>query len=218
MQAKIEAVFQRQRHLIVLRGETGIGKTAVLSALAARGAQVLDLEDLAGHRGSAFGGLDLPLQPSHRIFQQRLAQTWQQLVPDRLVFSEHEGPFIGSVGLPTGFWQHLVHADWVRLRAPIDLRIERIVATYSHIPTPVLLGALQRLQGRLGLPSAGRIQQAIERGEWREAVCALLSYYDRAYAYQMNQVRGHRLFTVDMADRSSDEVAEEILQRCGWAP
>lgn len=187
------------RALIVLRGPTGAGKTAVLAALAARGAQILDLEALAGHRGSAFGGLGLPAQPSHDEFQRLVAARWRACVAARVVLCEHERHYLGSVGLPDALERRIVAAAWLDVVATDAARVARIVASYAAIPTDELIGALRRLRARLGASAARAVERALRDGRRDDAVRALLPYYDRAYAYQRAQL-GPPLATITAPD------------------
>ena len=191
--------FGEDRALVVLRGPTGAGKTAVLAALAARGAQVLDLEALAGHRGSAFGGLGLPAQPSHDEFQRLVAARWRACVADRVVLCEHESRYLGSVGLPDALELRIVAAAWLDLVATDAERVARIVAGYAAITTDELYGAVRRLRTRLGTRAARTVEVALRDGRRDDSVRALLPYYDRAYAHQRAEL-GPPLATIAAPD------------------
>ena len=128
---------------MVLRGETGTGKTGILAALAARGAQVLDLEALAGHRGSAFGGLGLPAQPSHDAFVAAVETHCRALDPTRPVYLEHEGPYIGAVGVPEWLRERSYASDGVLLQASTATRAARIAEQYQEVPLLLLQQALR---------------------------------------------------------------------------
>jgi tRNA 2-selenouridine synthase len=203
--------------LVVLRGETGTGKTDILAALAGRGAQVLDLEALAGHRGSAFGGLGLGRQPSHRAFQARVRAALCSFDRARPVYLEHEGAYIGAVGLPAALVEQMAIADGIRLRCAIPRRAERIAAQYRGVALEELEAALGRVERRLG-PDLGRTIRALLReGRLVAAVEALLPYYDQAYQHQLAAARGRILASID-SSRDADEIAEELLRAgaTGW--
>ena len=167
--------------LVVLTGLTGVGKTALLHALRAAGLQTLDLEALANHRGSAFGGLGTGRQPSHRAFGEAVREACSSARRDRVLWLEDEGPFIGSVGLPAPLGAAMASAPAVEVRAPRAERVDRVTREYGGVPPGDLLAALARLRRRVGAARADRVAGLIAEGEIRAAVDALLPYYDDAY-------------------------------------
>lgn len=117
--------------VILLNGGTGTGKTDILSHLAGMGAQVIDLEALACHRGSVFGGIGT--QPSQKLFETRLAQATAALDPTRPVILEAESNRIGAIRLPPGLWDAMRGAEIIEITAPLDARANYIAARYSGL-------------------------------------------------------------------------------------
>ncbi len=117
-QLVVQAVYERPvpSPVVVLDGNTGSAKTEVLARLAARGVQVLDLEAMANHRGSLFGGMGP--QPSQRSFEARLALAMAGLDPARPVVVEAESSKVGDCRLPPELWKAMVAAPRVAIRAP----------------------------------------------------------------------------------------------------
>jgi tRNA 2-selenouridine synthase len=167
--------------LVVLTGLTGAGKTALLGELGAAGAQTLDLEGLAGHRGSAFGGLGLGPQPTHREFREAVEAACASAGRDRPLWVEDEGPFIGSVGVPPALAAAMAATPAVELRVARGARVDRIVREYGGHPPAELLAALARARRRVGRARADRVAGLVAAGDLRAAVDALLPYYDDAY-------------------------------------
>ncbi|MFN3668796.1 MAG: tRNA 2-selenouridine(34) synthase MnmH [Brevundimonas sp.] len=132
--------------LTLLDGPTGSGKTALLSALAARGVQTLDLEALAAHRGSLFGALPGG-QPSQKAFETRLHDALSRLDPTRPVVVEAESSRIGARVLPPSLWAAMAAAPVIEIAAPVDARVAFTVQTYAAIAAdPAALDqALSRL-------------------------------------------------------------------------
>lgn len=199
------------RHLIVLRGRTGVGKTDVLRELEARGAQVLDLEALASHRGSAFGGIGAPPQPSHDAFQAQVTATWRASSPIRALLCEDEAEYIGSVGVPRGLLDAASDAPWIELRAPMPARVQRLVAAFATASTQQLISALHRLRRRVPVMERAELESLLRRGDRARTIERLLSYYDQAYAHRRARVVRRALFTLDAAQPA--ELAETILAR-----
>jgi tRNA 2-selenouridine synthase len=163
-------------------GLAGAGKTELLTELCRDGEQVLDLEGLARHRGSAFGAIGLAgSQPSHREFAGAVTQRVDAADPRRVLWVEDEGPFIGSVGLPPWLAADLARAPVVRLDAPVGRRIARLTMAYSGAPTGELLDALQRCRRRLGDERTAAARARIAAGDVAGAVAVVLPWFDDAY-------------------------------------
>lgn len=171
----------------MLTGLAGSGKTDVLHQLAALGEQVIDLERLAGHRGSVFGGLPGKKQPSHQEFQCLVSNAWQAADPTRPLWIEDEGPFIGSVGLPEPLIEILARAPVVEMHATFPDRVIRLLETYGAIPREDLLRAMRMAEPRLGLDRTTKAVQAVEAGLLRLAVEIIVSYYDDAYHHRVSR-------------------------------
>ncbi|WP_444452201.1 tRNA 2-selenouridine(34) synthase MnmH [Rhodobacter capsulatus] len=129
----IEALDQPIRSpVVVLDGNTGSAKTAVLQAAVAQGAQVIDLEGLANHRGSIFGAM-AGGQPAQTGFEGKLAVALAQLDPARPVILEGESSKVGEIQLPKCVWNALRAAPRVRLVAPLPERAAYLARAYADI-------------------------------------------------------------------------------------
>jgi tRNA 2-selenouridine synthase len=118
---------------VVLAGPTGTGKTRLLQALAQCGAQVLDLEGLANHRGSLLGRLPGIEQPPQKMFESRLAHALNQVDPEQPVFVEAESPRIGKCVLPKTVLHAMYRGNCVRITANLDARLAFLLDDYSHL-------------------------------------------------------------------------------------
>jgi tRNA 2-selenouridine synthase len=123
----------RRFRYVVLIGHTGSGKTRLLQALHAAGAQALDLEGLAAHRGSLLGALPGHPQPSQKGFDSALLDTLSHFDPDMPVFAEAEGRRIGSITLPDALLDSLHAAPCVEVRAHREDRIAFLLQDYAHL-------------------------------------------------------------------------------------
>ena len=174
--------------IVVLAGLAGAGKSELLSDLAAVGEQVLDLERLAVHRGSAFGGIGLGPQPSHAEFERTVRSGLAAADPCRRLWVEDEGPFIGRVGLPGELLARLETAPCVELESPFEARVARLVRTYGAAPTGELEAAIARSVKRLGAETAAAAVARLRGGDLAAAVALLLPAYDAAYRHRMRRL------------------------------
>jgi len=173
--------------LIIVGGETGSGKTDILQALAQLGEQVIDLEGLAHHKGSSFGGIGQSQQPSTEQFQNLLFEHWWQMDLSRPIWVEDESFSIGSVQLPYELWEQMKAANMIRVQLPKAERIKRLVREYGQQDKAALEAAIRRIEKRLSTP---RMLQALDDlANDRLDVVAdnLLTYYDRSYRRNMDR-------------------------------
>lgn len=171
-----------QPPVVLLSGLTGAGKSAALAALRRLGEQVLDLQSLAAHRGSAFGGFGRPAQPTHRQFQAAARAELGRADPDRVLWIEGCPHYLGSVGMPAELLEIMATAPHIELRRIHADRVAALVAEYGSAPARSWLAAIDRISARLG-PTARDARDAVLAGHLDEAVDVLLHYYDRGYTY-----------------------------------
>ncbi len=178
---KVLDTLGRPMKLLVLGGETGSGKTETLQALASLGEQVLDLEHFAHHRGSAFGALGLPPQPTTEQFENDLFRLVERLDLDRPVWVEDESRNIGQVFLHQTLWAQMQQAPVIRLEVPLEWRVARLVADYGAFPKADLALSLEKIARRLGGLALQNALSALDEGRLDEVARLSLHYYDRAY-------------------------------------
>lgn len=178
-----QALSNIQARMVILGGPTGAGKTTILEALQSAGEQVIDLEGLARHKGSAFGGLGQEEQPTVRQFENELWQALQALDPNRRIWLENESRAIGRVYIPEGFWAVMLAAPLIDLEVPREERLDRLVAGYARFSKTALRAAFLRIQKRLGGQHLKAALIALEGCDYREAARIALAYYDKAYRY-----------------------------------
>ena len=168
----------------VVHGVTGSGKSRFLRALAAAGAQALDLEELAAHRGSVLGNLPQRPQPSQKMFESQLLKALLALDPSRPVFVEGESRKIGQLQVPAALIETMRAADCVLLEAGLETRVALLMDEYRHFfddrqALGARLDCLAELHGRERIEEWKRLAAA---GEWRALVARLLEdHYDPAY-------------------------------------
>ena len=193
----------------LLGGRTGAGKTELLKALAAKGVAVVDLEGLAHHRGSSFGGLGLPPQPSSEQFENLLAQALDGLRGAEQIWLEAESAQVGRCRIPAGLWRQMKAAPLLEVRRPVPERLRHLVAIYGDQDPNALVEATQRISKRLGPQRTAAAVEAIRQGEMERACAQMLDYYDRCYD---TDTAAHRATAVELGERSPEESAELLLR------
>lgn len=173
------ALFASPFPLQVVTGFTGTGKTEWLQALQKKGEQVLDLEALANHKGSAFGYLGA--QPSTEQFENSIAMTLRNFTLDRPIWVEDESRFLGRCKIPDALYEQMRQAPMTEIRASREERCERLVRDYQFCDEETLLAATARLEKRLGREKTRVVGEAILRGDRFAAAELLLTYYDQTY-------------------------------------
>lgn len=169
--------------VIVLDGNTGSAKTEILTRLAARGHQVIDLEALANHRGSLFGAMSGG-QPSQKLFEGRLALALAGLDPTRPLLLEAESSRIGDLNLPRGIWQALIAAPRLRLSVPVQARAAFTAQNYGDAcADPARLARIvERLRPWHPAERIGDWLRLIDAADWPGLSLALMrDHYDPRY-------------------------------------
>lgn len=165
-------------------GTTGSGKSRLLQFLEHAGAQVLDLEQLAAHRGSVLGGLPTEAQPSQKMFETRIWQALRKFTPERVVYVESESKKIGDLRVPEALMEKMRASPCVRLQTSTADRVRLLVEDYPHLVSDSeLLGRqLAHLIPLHGHEKINRWLSLAESGNTAALVEALLvEHYDPAY-------------------------------------
>ena len=168
----------------VIHGTTGSGKSRLLRALKEAGAQVIDLEDLAAHRGSVLGNLPDRPQPAQKMFETLVWDALRKCDPSRPVFVEGESKKIGQLQVPEALMHAMRASECVVLDASRETRIALLIDEYRHFFTDsaVLYAQLDCLRGLYGEKVIEEWKGLASRGEWHDLVGSLLDdHYDPAY-------------------------------------
>ncbi len=171
----------------ILSGYTGAGKTEILAAMQALGEPVIDLEGIAVHKGSAFGGLDRNPQPSQEMFENLLAMriaALREAHDEKPIWIEDESQRIGDLNIPHELFRRWAQDDVQTLIIELSFeeRLERITAEYGRLSTEGLIYAIVRIKKRLGpLETKTAIAHLVE-GDIKACFRILLRYYDKHYS------------------------------------
>lgn len=210
---KLRGDFTEIRKLVVLEGPTGSGKTEILKNMAEMGAQIIDLEGLARHRGSTFGWIGQKEQPTTAQFQNDIYQQLLMLDNDKPIWVEGESLKIGKVTLPETLWERMNNAEIVNIELDKNVRRQRIVEEYGRFSRGDLLASLQKIRPGLGNLNYSLVSKAITEDELPEAVDILLGYYDKSYLYSLKKYRRKTPINIILNKNDSRASAVDIIQK-----
>ena len=198
------------RPVITLGGMTGTAKTDLLVALGEQDEQVLDLEGLANHRGSSYGALGLPPQPSTEHFENLIAIAWSQFSNQQPIWIEAESRNVGSCRVPAELFEQMMAAPVVEVQRSPEDRIEYLAQVYGKSSDlEGLLAATERIRKRLGGLRTQTALKAIKAGDAATAIAIVLEYYDRTYRYDLDKRPGP-IYPVPLQGLNHGEGAEVL--------
>lgn len=204
--------------LVLLEGGTGSAKTAILKHVAALGEQVIDLEEIARHRGSLFGALADTPQPSQKWFESNLLDQLTRLDPSRPVLVESESNKIGNRTLPPAVWQAMQRAPRIEVSAPIEARADYLVSAYPDViaDRSLLEDVLSRLEVYPGRKQLANWRTLADAGDFAELVRQVVErHYDPSYTRFSKRDARPKLGTIALTmldDAAQQHAAEQIVR------
>jgi len=223
--------FEKEYSINIIGGYTGSGKTEALHVLVEKKANVIDLEKLACHKGSAFGNLGQLQQPTQEMFENLLAtelkmtvDRWQlsektnNILSDNChlpsdIWIEDESQRIGEVNIPTAFFRQMRSRQIYFINIPFEERLNFIITHYGGFEKEKLVNAIIRIKKRLGgLETKTAINYLLE-DNIKECFAVLLTYYDKFY---LKSLQGRDNFSslfnkIELPAVSDEETAKHVL-------
>ena len=198
-------------HLSIIGGYTGSQKTEVLHALKAKGQQVIDLEGLARHKGSAFGGLLGKTQPNTEQFANEVGFEWLTFDQEKTVWIEDESKTIGSVWLSDVLFERMRTANVYIVDKPLEERAKFLAEGYGAIESERLIDGFRRIERRLGVKNVNEAIAFIQQNELAKAAALALRYYDKTYRYGLDRRKSEQLHRLDAAYESPETTANQLI-------
>lgn len=197
--------------VVVLGGMTGSGKTMLLGEVARLGEQVIDIEHLAAHKGSVFGALGQPPQPTNEQFENNLYAAWYKLDASRPVWLEDESRMIGKVTLPDPLIHHINTGLLITIEHNREGRIDRLVEEYAGFSKEELGAAVMKISERLGGQRTQEALAALGTEDYRRVADITLAYYDKAYTHAIERRSGLRI-THQLMSQDAESTARKIIK------
>lgn len=210
----IHQQFDDIKHpFIVLGGPTGSGKTAILQALGEEGEQIINLEALANHKGSAFGSIGEMAQPTVEQFENNLFEIFYKLDPSKRTWVENESRSIGRVFQPQGFWHHFRKSTYIGLVIPFEERLKYLVQHYGAFSISDLKESFIKINRKLGGQHVQAAITYLDQGDLNGAGAIALRYYDKSYPLANAKCDFSRsfLFTPDLV-AGYKEIARSLIK------
>jgi tRNA 2-selenouridine synthase len=205
-----EQVAEQHEEIRILGGMTGSGKTDILLEMRKLGAQVLDLEGYANHKGSAFGAIGQEPQPYAEMFENILFDDWKSFDFSQPIWIEDESKSIGRVAIFDELFTKMRAARVYRVSIPRELRVSRLVSEYASFGPEVIGEALAKIERRIGLDIYQVCLKALAQEDYAQIASLTLKYYDKAYLLQ-NEKRDNDSIVDIPLDYDNPALAAKVL-------
>jgi tRNA 2-selenouridine synthase len=205
--------FDKPYDIKILSGNTGSGKTPLLYELEKSGLQMVDLEALAHHKGSALGGINQPPQPSQELFENLLADKLFAKKVEESILLEDESQRIGNVNIPNALWQKMKVSELIYLQIPFEERLKYLVEEYGKLPLEEIKSAILRIQKRLGGLETKNAISHLEEGNLRACFGILLRYYDKWYEKGLNSKEKGEIIKIEGESVNKEVNAKKFIER-----
>jgi tRNA 2-selenouridine synthase len=202
---------RKNRKYLVLGGKTGVGKTTILHGLEVAGEHIIDLEALANHKGSSFGGIGQAPQPSVEHFENLLAEKLFLIPIESTIWIENESRKIGTVILAEELYQQLLSSPLIEVFKINEERIQHIEGEYAKLPKDELISAVKRLQKKLGGLRASRAIESIQNNQHSQWIEDVLLYYDKTYTYDLEKNHSGERIPLDLSGLDMQASINQLL-------
>ncbi len=204
--------FEKPFQLGIVGGYTGSGKTHILRSLEKLGHQVIDLEGLAHHKGSAFGSIGELPQPTVEQFENNLFDLLRVLNSNEPIWVEDESHNIGRAQIPISFFNQIRNQVVYFVNIPKEKRALHLVDEYSGFGNDLIAISIQKIAKRLGGLNVKLAHEFLEANNYYEVVMLALIYYDKTYRKGIDSRNPEMVFEIPLPDVNHTNNAKSILK------
>jgi tRNA 2-selenouridine synthase len=213
--------FDSDRKILLLGGYTGSGKTKILQSLHKKGLPIIDLEKLANHKGSAFGGIGLGEQPSQESFENMLAYELKiQSEKGEFIILEDESQRIGLISIPQNLWEQMKRGLLLFIDVPFEKRLNHILEEYGALDRSLLGASIVRLQKKLGGLETKLCLEYLLDKDYKTCFELLLRYYDKLYGKSFEKkkptLKGFSEYIMKDLNRSNMNELTSAIKEIEW--
>ncbi|WP_346858442.1 tRNA 2-selenouridine(34) synthase MnmH [uncultured Draconibacterium sp.] len=202
--------FKNEANICILGGYTGSAKTYILKELEQMGEQIIDLEGLANHKGSAFGNCGN--QPTIEQFENDLFWQWKDLDYTKTIWVEDESHRIGSVNIPMNFFENMRNQLVLFLDIPREERARHLVNDYAQADKEMLADSVNRISKRLGGLDTQKALVHLAANEFYETAMITLKYYDKYYLRGLQNREHDDIFPLEIQKIDFKQNAKKIIK------
>lgn len=205
--------FEQPLNLLIIGGMTGSGKSDVLKEIGNLEEQIVDLEGIAHHKGSAFGALGQLPQPTVEQFENDLYAAFSKLDLSKPIWLEDESQLVGKVRIPKPLFEQIRAAKVFKLEMNKEFRIKRLVHEYTDFDKELIITSIQNISRRLGGLATKQAIEAVENNNFFTAIDIVLSYYDKTYFYGLSKREGQMIIPVKLDEDDPKKAAKKVNWR-----
>jgi len=208
-------VFNFQFKIYILGGHTGSGKTKILHQFIENNLQAIDLERLANHKGSAYGGLGMKEQPTQEQFENNLALELLSINVKKHIWLEAESIMIGKNQIPNAFFEQMKNGTFINLQVNKEQRIKNIIDEYSCFETDLLIESTKKIEKKLGGLAFKNSIEALIKKDYSLWIEYLLVYYDKAYLKGLENRKKENVVNYTLKDNNNLDFINYIKSNFG---
>ncbi|MEO8760794.1 MAG: tRNA 2-selenouridine(34) synthase MnmH [Bacteroidia bacterium] len=205
------STFKREYNLQILGGKTGSAKTEILQQLILLNQQVIDLEKLASHKGSAFGSLGENKQPTQEQFENTLAINLQMLDATTPIWLEDESRLIGNKVIPEGLWNQMRAAKTICIDVSFSERVTYLTKEYGKFSIEQLRDSIGKITKRLGHLQTKNALLALDTNDLETTCQICLGYYDKSYNHGVEQREPNTVTHLSFEKLDTTHIAKELI-------
>lgn len=204
--------FEEKKKLVIIGGMTGSGKTDLLKKLDKLDFQIIDLEKLANHKGSAFGSINEEKQKPQQIFENNLFHQLSLLDSEKIILIEDESQSIGYNKIPNAFWLQMKKAPIIKVEIPFELRVQKLVQDYTTTNIEALKICVKKIEQNLGPQNAILCLKYLNENNLTDVARLTLKYYDKAYSYTYNKKNTQLIIPLVLDSMNIEENSLKLIK------